>query len=317
MKSAVIVGSAGQDGTLLYSKLSSLGYSLVGIQRSSLQLKGIEWSSELSLENPEQIEHLVKNLKPDEVYYLAAVHQSAEDNALADPVKLYLTSESVNTKGVLYFLEAIRKHSAKTRLFYAASSHIFGFPKGRIQDELTPINPKNIYGITKAAAMQICNFYRENHGIYVSVGILYNHESALRRETFISKKIAKSAVRIKLGLQSKLIIGSTSAEADWGYAPDFVDAMTKILQVVEPDNYIIATGQGHKVCDFLQLAFDKVGLDWKLYTEERPSIIVRPPAVLIGDSTKLRNRTGWKPSMDFKAMVELLVDAELKSLDLI
>jgi GDPmannose 4,6-dehydratase len=244
--------------------------------------------------------------KPDEVYYLAAFHHSSEDMEI-EAGKLWALSYNINTASLHHFLEAIRLYSPHTRLFYAASSHIFGNPPTDLQDESTPINPTSFYGITKATGLFLCRSYRKMHGIYSATGILYNHESTYRSEKFISAKIIHSAIRIKRAEQKQLVVGDLNAIADWGYAPDYVNAMKRILELSEPDDFVIATGEKHTVSEFIEIAFKEVGLPWEQFVEERGVILTRQSSILTGNSNKLRVNAGWNLTVTFEEMVRSLV----------
>lgn len=292
---AFVVGSAGQDGTLLTAHLRARGYLVEGVTRAA--------------RTAEEIAALVADARPDEIYYLAAFHHSSEDPPI-DPRVLVDTSVAVHVTQLVAFLDAIRKRSPATRLFYAASSLVFGDVIEAPQTEDTPLRPQCAYGITKSAGLQLCRLYRRSHGVFAAVGILYNHESSLRAPKFVSKKIVKAAVEIHRGLRDKLVLGSLAAEIDWGYAPDFVDAMHRILRLDAADDFIIATGETHSVRQFVELAFDRLGLDWRRHVEENAAVITRPPLARVGDASKLARATGWRPSTSFVDMVHALVDAE-------
>ena len=288
MTTALIVGSAGQDGTLLGEALRGRGTSVRGVTRTSAMpsLAGV-----------------------DEVYYLAAFHHSSED-PLIEPGELFDRSVAVHVTGLVRYLEAIRVQAPRARLFYAASSLIFGEPAESPQTEDTPLRPLCAYGITKTTGLQICRHYRRLHGVYAATGILYNHESPLRAEKFVSKKIVKAAKAIARGERDKLVLGDLSAQIDWGYAPDFVDAMQRILALDAADDFIVATGETHTVQELVELAFAHVGLDWRRHVEENRAVITRPPLVRVGDPSKLARATGWRASTSFPAMVGALMDAD-------
>lgn len=298
MKKALIVGSAGQDGTLLTEHLKKLGYDTLGITRDST-----------SIEDAFAIEQLVASFEPDEVYFLAAFHHSSEDPPI-EPLELFSRSYALHVSALLHVLEAIRKRVPRARLFYAASSLIFGDATVTPQTEETPIRPTCAYGITKSAGVHICRHYRRTHSVHASVGILYNHESPLRAEKFVTKKIVKAAWAIKRGTQTKLVLGSLAAEMDVGYAPDYVAAMHGILALETPDDFIVATGEKHSVRELVELAFGQVELDWQEHVEENPALITRPPLARVGDPAKLGRATGWRASTGFAAMVRALMDAE-------
>ena len=216
----------------------------------------------------------------------------------------------VHVTGLLHFLQAIKERSSQCRLFYAASSLIFGDAPGEAQDEQTPLNPTCVYGITKATGVQCCRLFRATHGVFSSVGILYNHESALRRETFVSQKIVQGAWRIQRGQETKLVLGDLSAEVDWGYAPDFTEAMTKILALDAPDDFVIATGELHSIREFVTIAFGCLGLDWRKHVEEDPALLGRKRSTRRGNPAKLQALCGWRPSVSFEEMIHLLIEAQ-------
>lgn len=308
MPSAIIVGSTGQDGTFLYHLLEGKKYSLLGIGSRSVITNIKDWDGQETFDicNFEQVAHVVKKLQPDEIYHLAAVHHSSQD-PVVELVNLFHQSYDVNVLSTFNFLEAIRQFSPHTKLFYAASSHIFGKPTDEPQDENTLINPLAVYGVTKASGVYLCRMYRSVHHVFASVGILYNHESWLRGEQFVSQKIVKGAINCKNNPKNRVILGDLAVEVDWGFAPDYVDAMHRILALDEPDDFIVATGDRHTVEEFAHIAFDAVGLNWRDFVEEHKEIITRPKNPLIGNPAKLVEKTGWKPSVDFPGMVRALV----------
>jgi GDPmannose 4,6-dehydratase len=257
------------------------------------------------------VEHVISDWAPDEVYYVAAVHQASGDAVPPDDVELFERSHAVHVTGLLHFLEALSERRAGA-LFYAASSLVFGLPAESPQDETTPFRPRDIYGITKTAGAQACRYYREARGVRASVGILFNHESPLRRHNFVSQRIVLGAVAIAGGNQSKLTLGNLSARIDWGYAADYVRAMTLIVRNATPDDYVIATGETHSVQEFAEIAFRRLGLDWREHVVEDRRIITRESTVRVGNASRLRERTRWCPSVTFTEMVESLVDAAAK-----
>ena len=309
MKRAIIVGSHGQDGQLLYDFLLKRGYSIVGIDKNLIRSSPGVSCKKLDILKFKEVAGLVKRFKPKEIYYLAAFHHSSED--LPDEnVELMRRSYEVHVEGLLNFLESVRIYCPKTRLFYAASSHVFGEAREKIQDENTPINPSCIYGITKAAGLALCRLYRFRYGIFSAVGILYNHESALRAGSFVSSKIINGAIDIKNGKQSKLVLGDLNAVIDWGYAPDYVRAMHLILNSKTPDDFIIATGKPHKVLDFVKVAFKHLGLDWKLYVKENQRIVCKRNFYRVGNPGNLIKSTGWKPKVKFEEMIKIIIDSK-------
>jgi len=309
MKRAIIVGSHGQDGQLLHDHLSKLRYSIIGIDKDSMYYPAGASFKQINISKYPEVTNMIKKFQPQEVYYLAGFHHSSEDLPIEN-LELLRRSYEVHVAGLENFLEAIKNICHKARLFYAASSHIFGETKKEIQNENTQVNPNCIYGITKAAGLQLCRFYRSRYGIFAAGGILYNHESALRPEGFASKKIIKAAIKIKRGKQKKLLLGDLLAVNDWGYAPDYVRAMHLILNNEPADDFIIATGKRHTVLDFVKAAFGYLGLDWELYVKEDRNILCKKIFCRIGNPAKLKRVTGWKPSVNFKEMIELLIVQE-------
>jgi GDPmannose 4,6-dehydratase len=315
MDRALIIGSAGQDGRLLSERLEREDCAVVGVERSRVVAgRSARLASEAAVDilDPRSVANLIASFSPDAIFYLAAYHHSAEDKPLPDDLELYVRSHDVHVRGLIHVLEAVRKHVPQCRLFYAASSHCFGEPPTPIQDESTPLRPRCAYGITKTAGVGLCRMYRANHRVHASAGFFYNHESALRAQKFLSTKIVRAAVEISRGRRDKLVLGDLAARVDWGFAPDYVDAVIRIVGLETADDFVIATGQSHSVEEFVAAAFSRVRLDWRRYVEVEPAIIGKPRTTLVGDSTKLRTTTGWSPSVTFEQMVELLVDAELR-----
>jgi GDPmannose 4,6-dehydratase len=268
MKRVVVVGSSGQDGRILCERLRGEGAEVLEISR-----EGLPERPRVHIASRQDVTSAVAGFRPQEIYYLAAHHHSSQDNLSSDPLELLVKSFEVHVTGLLHFLEAIRTVSPATRLFYAASSLIFGAPPDATQDEETPLNPRCAYGVTKTAGLHCCRLYRNTHGVHASAGILYNHESPYRQEKFVSQKIVRAAIRIQRGEQQKLVLGDLSARIDWGYAPDFVDAMMRVLALEKPDDFIIATGETHSVGEFVEIAFGLLGLDWKKWVEEDPGLL--------------------------------------------
>jgi GDPmannose 4,6-dehydratase len=309
MKRAVVVGSSGQDGRLVFDARSS-ECAVLGLDVGTVRhhrLDRLAPSKPLDLRDAKQVRALVESVVPDEVYYLAAHHHSSEEHVdEADELQACI---DVHVVGLAHFLEAMRTAAPKCRLLYAGSSQMFGQPPVSRQDEQTPFAPRNSYAITKVMGAHICAMYRERHELHVSVGILYNHESPLRGPHFVPQRIVRGARRAHRDRAFKLKVGSLSAVVDWGYAPDYVDAMVRIVAESYPDDYVVATGQGHTVRDFVEVAFGYLGLDWRDHVEEDPSLVASTKATLVGNATKLRERTGWRPTLTFEGLVERLVDA--------
>jgi GDPmannose 4,6-dehydratase len=300
--SALIIGSEGQDGRLLAGQLKEKGVAVTGVDRQTPRTVDLSSAAEIAT--------LVSHVRPDTLYYLAAHHHSAEQDA-GDTVSLYAASHRIHVTGLLHVLEAMRAHAPSAHLLYAASSHVFGEPDERVQSELTPRRPLNIYAITKATGMDLCRHYRVTHGLKASCAILYNHESHLRPPGFLSMRVVlgarAAAAAVKEGKPYSLELGSLSATVDWGWAPDYTDAMQRICGLPKADDYVIATGVPHTVADFCREAFAAVGLDYTRHVTERPDRLKKSGAVLIGDASKLRRDTGWAPSLTFEQMVAKLV----------
>ncbi len=301
-KRALVVGSKGQDGTLLCDLLEKNGYGVTGTGRS-----------ELDVLDSGMVSSVVAQLTPSEIYYLPAYHHSSE-NLPSSSADLFKHSMNVHFHGVINFLDAIVRVSPSCKLFYASSSHVFGTSESGMQNEESILSPQSEYAITKVAGMEACAFYRKVHRTFASVGILFNHESSLRKDHFLSKKIVKAAVRIAKEGKGVLELGDLDAQVDWGYAPDYVDAMHKILQLDCAADYVIATGRLHTVRDFAEIAFNSIGLDYRHHVIEKKNDALRSNGRRMGDATKLRCNTGWRPSLDFPEMVRKLVELEQAAL---
>jgi GDPmannose 4,6-dehydratase len=307
---ALVIGCNGQDGTLLSQLLSHKGYEVFGVDRvagrraqNSINFSALDVCDA-------RVKDLIRQVSPDEVYYLAAYHHSAEQEKPAPEV--VTLSLQVNTLGLSNVLGAIAESAKRTRLFYAASSRVFGDPPEDLQDENTSLSPLCAYGISKAAGIHLCRYFRREQNVYASVGILYNHESPLRSEHFVTKKIVRAAVRIRADLERELVLGNLDARVDWGWAPDYVEAMHAVLGLDGPNDFVIATGALHSVREFVDLAFGAVGLDWRRYVVERKSVLEgqRTSKPLCGNAERLRNATDWRPHLSFKEIVETMISAE-------
>lgn len=316
-KRALITGFTGQDGSYLAELLLEKEYEVFGMVRR------------LSAENYERVEHLLDQVKlvegdlldeysimdvltstsPGEVYNLAA--QSFVPTSFSQPM---LTAQ-YNALGPLRFLEAIRRLAPDTRFYQASTSEMFGHVREVPQTEMTPFHPRSPYGVAKAYAHFITVNYRESYGIHASNGILFNHESPRRGMKFVTRKITDGVARIKLGLARELRLGNLEAKRDWGFAGDSAKAMWLMLQHDEPDDYVVAMGHEHSVREFCEIAFARVGLDYRDHVVEDPEFW-RPAEVhrLLGDSTKARDKLGWDPKVTFEELVAMMVDADMERL---
>ncbi len=311
MKRALIVGSRGQDGRLLFDQLAADHYALLGIDRQAIDTHGpVAAIPPVDILDPAQVLQAVRHFVPDEIYYLAAFHHSAQDQVLIDPIALYGKSHAIHVEGFLHFLEACRRMPVPARVFYAASSHVFGLTDGRNLDENALLHPRCVYGITKTAGVYCCRLYRQAHGVPVSIGFLFNHESPYRAPEFLSQRIVRAAVAIHRGLQDHLVLGNLSAIVDWGDAADYTRAMRAILNLKEAGDFIIASGIPHTVRDFAAAAFSALGLDWSRFVSEDSSLVIKSHNRLVGNPAKLLRLTDWRPTRDFRQMIEHLVRAE-------
>ncbi len=308
MSNAIIVGSEGQDGRLLFDRLVGDDWNVIGIGRQSIRDSSGRESGRIDIRDQAAVFDLVSIASPDAVFYLPAVHQSSEGAQAQDDAALLRRSWEVHVSGLVHFLEAIA-NPGNGSLFYASSSLVFGDPDRTPQNEATPIRPGNIYAITKAAGMNLCRYYRTHRRVRASSGILFNHESPLRGQSFVSQKIARGVAAIRAGHQRQLVLGNLEAEVDWGYAPDYVDAMVRISALPVGDDYVIATGKAHTVQEFAAIAFAHAGLEWRDHVVEDGNLLTGKYHSRVGDARRLRDATGWKPSVTFADMVRRLVDA--------
>jgi len=314
MPSALITGIAGQDGSYLAEFLLDKGYMVAGLvcaddEERLKALPGLANRARLIAGDLTDMDSLVQALetcRPDEVYNLAA--QSSVTRSWEDP---YQTA-NVTGLGAARLFEAVRRVVPHSRVFQASTSELFGNPDVCPQTEETPFAPRNPYGQAKLLAHTLAGAYRERHGLLVSTGILYNHESPRRPPEHVTRKITRAAARIKAGLDDRLVLGDTGAVRDWGYAPDYVRAFRLMLQQPAPDDYIVATGQAHTVEDFCRAAFEAVDLDYKDFLKVDPSLFraweTRP---LIGNPSKARKKLGWEPETSFENLVRIMVEADL------
>jgi GDPmannose 4,6-dehydratase len=316
LKTALITGITGQDGSYLAEFLVENNYRVYGMVRrsSSENLWRVHHlHDKIELVFGDLLDHnslisAIQECEPDELYNLAA--QSFVPTSWNQPV---LTGE-FTALGVTRVLEAIRVIDPSIRFYQASSSEMFGKVLETPQTETTPFYPRSPYGVAKAYGHFLTVNYRESYGIHASSGILFNHESPRRGLEFVTRKISYGVARIKLGLQKKLQLGNLDAHRDWGFAGDYVRAMWLMLQQDEPGDYVVATGETHSVEEFVARAFARVGLDWKdhVVIDQR---FMRPAEVdmLVGDPTKASEKLGWKPEVTFEGLVDLMVDADLET----
>lgn len=321
-KKALITGISGQDGSYLAELLLKKGYEVHGlVQRVELEdperrLSRINHLVDRVVLHPASIEsfpslfRVVERIQPDECYHLAAA--SFVSYSFDEEFAIF----NANVNGTHFMLSVIRESAPQCRFYFAASSEMFGQADRSPQDEVTPFHPRSAYGITKVTGFYLTRNYRENYGMYACSGILYNHESERRGFEFVTRKISSTVARIKLGKANELRLGNLDAMRDWGYAPDYVDAMWRMLQQDQPDDYVIATGEPHSVREFVQTAFAVTGLDWQKYVIV-DSRFFRPAEkfVLTGNASHARERLGWAPRMHFNELVRCMVEADLQRLE--
>lgn len=306
---AIVIGAFGQDGTLLQGQLDARGYAVLRVGRNAVHDPGGPAASTLALTDSGEVSAAVRNFAPHEIYYLAAYHGPAEaSQAAQDPRSDLLESLHVHCVGLVNFLGAVLHHSPECRLFYASSSLVFpdSGPQLKLTED-TAIQPQCEYALTKALGGRACAKYRAL-GVFASVGLLFNHESALRGPRFVTQRIIRSALRIRAGSDEKLTLADLDAIVDWGHAADYVDAFVRILRLNEPGEFVIATGEGHTVREFASIVFDHLNLDWRVHVVTGGDSLTRRRSGRVGDASKLRRLTGWKPAMPFEAMVRTLVD---------
>lgn len=319
-KTALITGITGQDGSYLAELLLAKGYTVHGLVRkhtldepSKLEniskIKENVRLHEVNLEHSLTLQKLVKTIQPDECYHFAA----------PSFVSYSLDDEFLNFSNGFQFTHslfaALREAAPQCRAFLAGSSEMFGSANTSPQNEQTQFRPRSLYGISKLSSYHLVRNYRELQKMFVAVGILYNHESPRRGHNFVTRKITFSAARIKLGLQDKLALGNLEADRDWGYAPEYVEAMWRMLQVDEPTDFVLSTGKTHTVREFVKSAFDAVGLDYSKYVVQderffRPSEQIK----LVGDASKAKKLLGWEAKTPLANIVHEMVQSDLKKL---
>ncbi len=322
-KVALITGITGQDGSYLTEILLKKEYEVHGIvRRSSSYVIGSDVGDASYLPNHPNLhlhygdlsdssglERVIKQVRPDEIYNLGAM----SDVRVSFDIPEY--TGDVTGLGIVRILESVRNNDLmKTRIYQASTSELYGKVVETPQTELTPFYPRSPYAVSKLYAHWICKNYRESYGMFISSGILFNHESPRRGPNFVTRKIAQGVANIKRGTQDKIYLGNIDAKRDWGYAPEYVEAMWLMLQQDEPDDYVLATNETHSIKEFLEEAFSYVELNWKDYVEVKPHLF-RPAEVdlLQGNPAKAKEKLGWEPRVKFKELVQILVEAELQA----
>lgn len=315
-KTALITGITGQDGSYLTELLLDKGYFVHGLVRRAstdnlFRIRHLLQNHRLILHYGDMtsgltLSNLVRNAAPDEVYNLAAMSQ------VRISYDIPANTAEIGAVGYAKLLEAVRQNAPEARVYQASSSEMFGKVQEIPQKETTPFYPRSPYGCAKAYSFYLGRSYREGHGLHISNGILFNHESPRRGDNFLSKKVVKAAVAIKRGLQSKLYLGNLEAQRDWGSAQEYVEWIWKIVQHPEADDFVIATGETHSVQEFVQETFDCLGMDWREYVVVDTDFM-RPAEVdlLLGDYSKANRVLGFEPKVKFKDLIVWMVGAEL------
>ncbi len=317
---AFITGISGQDGAYLAEFLLSEGYEVHGTVRRSSSINTVRIDDLIAqysenkrfflhysdLLDSSSLTNLILNIQPDEIYNLAA--QSHVAVSFSNPI----FTTQVGTLGSISLLEAVRNSDKKIKFYQASSSEMFGGSSKELLNENSKFDPKSPYAASKVFAHEITKIYRDSYNIFGVNGILFNHESPLRGETFVTRKISRAVGRISVGLQSKLTLGNLDASRDWGYAKDYVKGMWMMLQHDKPDDWVLATGNTKTVREFAEAAFNVVGLNWEDYVESSEKYY-RPNEVdyLLGDSSKARKILGWKPEVNFEGLVQLMVEEDI------
>jgi len=321
LKKALITGITGQDGSYLAELLLSKGYQVHGIvlrseiedpERAMARLSTVERDLVLhvgSIESYPSLHSIIEKVGPDECYHLAA--SSFVSYSFDEEFSVFNT----NIGGTHNVLSALKNAAPQCRFYFAGSSELFGRARTSPQNEDTPFNPRSAYGITKVTGYFLTSNYRENYGMFACTGIAFNHESPRRGYEYVTRKIAHGAAQIKLGLLDKLALGNLEAVRDWGYSPDYVKAMWQMLQQSEPRDYVIASGVGHTIREFCELAFARLGLDYRECVVFDEKFYRQDEVVpLVGDANRARAELNWQPEVGFAELVNLMVDADLKKL---
>lgn len=321
MKKAIISGISGQDGSYLAELLLEKGYEVYGIERRVAVENANHRNSRINhilnniklfsgdIQNYARMYEIISQVRPDEFYHLAA--QSFVGTSFEDE---FGTMDS-NATGTLTILNCLRNIKSDCKFYFAATSELFGKVQEVPQKETTPFYPRSPYGISKAVGFYYTRLYREAYNMFCCNGILFNHESPRRGFEFVTRKISRAVAEIKLGKRAELLLGNLDAKRDWGYAKDYVYGMYLMLQQDKPDDYVLASGETHSIKEFLEIAFNYVGLNWQNYVKQDEKFM-RPAEVdlLLGDASKAKKILGWQPSISFEKLVKLMVDNDLQEL---
>ncbi len=309
-RSALIIGAYGQDGFYLRNYLKTLEYRVISAGRDLVSAG--EKQTAFDVLDVDAVASLIAAERPNEIYYLAAYHHSSQENT-ETLSQLFDYSYKVHCVGLLNVLEAVANMGQQSRVFYAASSLIFGNPRRAPQNEDTLFAPVCAYGVTKAAGIGIGRLYRQERNVFFSTGILYNHESPRRADKFVTRKIVQAVVDIHRGKRSSVELGRLDVQVDWTYAGDVVRAMHAILQMDAPGEFVVASGELHTVRQFAERAFSALSMNYREYVTETPSVLQRAnrQVPFQGDASRLRAVTGWKPEVSFDNLVDMMVRLEM------
>jgi GDPmannose 4,6-dehydratase len=308
VKNAIIIGSSGQDGTLLSEYLTLKKYNIFKIPNPKSSKKIVDTKSNINILDYKSMKKLFKKISKPEVYYLAAYHHSSEQNLSKKSVHdLFHKSLDIHVKGLINVLDVILNENKNSKLFYASSSLIFSGDNNKFQNEKSPLNPIGAYAITKSTGNMIVKEFRERYGIFCSTGILYNHESGLRSKSFLTRRIIETAYRISKGSKEKCKIVNLNAQVDWGLAYDYVKIFNKILQLKKPEDFVIASGKLSKVQDFISEVFNYFGLNWKNHVVKSSAILIRRTQPHSGNIQKLKKYIDMDPKYKLSKFVSLLI----------
>jgi len=307
----LIIGASGQDGRYLADYLKAKGDNVLGLDKSGLFEGETSINDGLCLTSKADMDKAISLSSPDHIYYLAAYHHAAEQDVMNDGDTLQ-KSLDIHLLGLAHIFDGVLCHKPDARLFYAGSSHLFKAGDTSIIDENTPMAPNCHYGITKAAGVHYCRMMRDQHGLFTSSGFLFNHESPLRGQHFLTTKLVRGAYDIQDGKIDHITLASLDAEVDWGFAGDYVKAMNAALLHKHPEDYVIASGTLHTVRDFASKVFSYLGLEWQNHVQVNEAVLKKGPIpkTLCGNANKIKSLTGWEPEHNLDDLVALLMSAE-------